>query len=283
VVGGRWDSERSVWYSVNRQPSTVNRRPLTVNRSEFSTGAGLLKRQRLYINIDHVATVRQARRGAEPDPVAAAVLCERAGADGITAHLREDRRHIQDGDIERLATAVTTVLNLEMACTDEMLAIATRLRPHQVTLVPERREEITTEGGLDVTRDPERLREGVRRLNEAGIRTSLFIGPQPDAIVLSRDIGAVAIELHTGQYAHCPDDSQTLKALHDASRLGARLGLHVHAGHGLTVANVRPVSAIPEIEELNIGHSVVSRAIFVGLAKAVQELRDVMDEARASS
>jgi len=242
----------------------------------------LLKRQRLYINIDHVATVRQARRGSEPDPVAAARLCERSGADGITAHLREDRRHIQDVDIERLATAVTTVLNLEMACTDEMLAIATRLRPHQVTLVPERRQEITTEGGLDVSRDPDRLRDGIARLNHAGIRTSLFIAPHRDAIERSRELGAAAIELHTGQYAHCAD-SQTLTALQDASRFGANLGLSVHAGHGLTVANVRPVSAIPEIEELNIGHSVVSRAIFVGLAEAVHELRDVMDEARASS
>ena len=242
-----------------------------------------MKRQRLYINIDHVATVRQARRGDEPDPVAAALLCEQAGADGITAHLREDRRHIQDVDIERLATEVTTVLNLEMACTDEMLAIATRLRPHQVTLVPERREEITTEGGLDVSRDVRRLRDGLGRLNDAGIRTSLFIAPHREAIERSRELGAAAVELHTGQYAHCAGDSQTLNALRDGSRLGANLGLAVHAGHGLTASNVGPVAAIPEIEELNIGHSVVSRAIFVGLAEAVRELRRVMDEARASS
>ena len=243
----------------------------------------MLNHQRLYINVDHVATVRQARRGNEPDPVAAALLCEQVGADGITAHLREDRRHIQDADIERLATSVTTVFNLEMACTDEMLAIATRLRPHQVTLVPERREEITTEGGLDVHHDPQRLRKGVARLNDAGIRTSLFIAPHRDAVERSRELGAAAIELHTGQYAHCAGDSQTLTALQDAARLGARLGLAVHAGHGRTVANVRPVAVIPEIEELNIGHSVVSHAIFVGLAEAVRELRDVMDEARASS
>jgi len=242
-----------------------------------------VKRQRLYINIDHVATVRQARRGNEPDPVAAALLCEQAGADGITAHLREDRRHIQDVDIERLATEVTTVLNLEMACTDEMLALATRLHPHQVTLVPERREEITTEGGLDVSREVKRLRDGLARLNDAGIRTSLFIAPHRDAIERSRELGAAAVELHTGQYAHCAGDSQTLNALRDGSRLGAGLGLAVHAGHGLTVANVGPVAAIPEIEELNIGHSVVSRAIFVGLREAVHELRRVMDEARASS
>jgi pyridoxine 5-phosphate synthase len=242
-----------------------------------------VKRQRLYINIDHVATVRQARRGDEPDPVAAALLCEQAGADGITAHLREDRRHIQDVDIEQLATGIMTVFNLEMACTDEMLAIATRLRPHQVTLVPERREEITTEGGLDVSHDVKRLREGLARLNGAGIRTSLFIAPHRDAIERSRELGAAAVELHTGQYAHCAGDSQTLNALRDASRLGAHLGLAVHAGHGLTVANVRPVATIPEIEELNIGHSVVSRAIFVGLVDAVRDLRRVMDEARASS
>jgi pyridoxine 5-phosphate synthase len=240
-------------------------------------------RQRLYINIDHVATLRQARRGDEPDPIAAARICEQAGADGITAHLREDRRHIQDVDIERLATTVTTVLNLEMACTDEMLDIAIRLRPHQATLVPERREEITTEGGLDVSRDPERIRRGIARLNAAGIRTSLFIAPHVDDVKRSRDLGAVAIELHTGRYSHCPKDPQMLTALQDAARLGAALGLAVHAGHGLTVENVRPVAAIPEIEELNIGHSVVSRAVFVGLAEAVRELRRVMDEARRSS
>ena len=241
------------------------------------------ERQRLYINIDHVATLRQARRGDEPDPVAAAEFCEHAGADGITAHLREDRRHIQDVDIERLATTVTTVLNLEMACTDEMLDIATRLRPHQVTLVPERRQEITTEGGLDVSRDPERIRRGLARLNDAGIRTSLFIAPHASDVERSRDLGAVAIELHTGQYAHCPNDPKTLTDLQEAARLGASLGLAVHAGHGLTVANVRPVAALPQVEELNIGHSVVSRAVFVGLTEAVRELRRVMDEARRSS
>ena len=239
-----------------------------------------MKRQRLYINIDHVATVRQARRGNEPDPVAAALLCEQAGADGITAHLREDRRHIQDVDIERLATEVATVLNLEMACTDEMLAIATRLRPHQVTLVPERREEITTEGGLDVSRDVKRLEDGLARLNDAGIRTSLFIAPHRDAIQRSRELGAAAVELHTGQYAHCAGDLQTLNALREGSRLGASLGLAVHAGHGLTVGNVRPVAAIPEIEELNIGHHVIGRAIFVGLEAAIRELRAAMDAAR---
>ena len=242
-----------------------------------------MKRQRLYINIDHIATLRQARRGAKPDPVEGATVCERAGADGITAHLREDRRHIQDDDVERLATSLTTDFNLEMACTDEMLAIAERLRPREVTLVPERRQEITTEGGLDVSRDPGRLVDGIRRLNAAGIRTSLFISPDLATVAASRELGAAAIELHTGAYAHSPADPVTLRALRDASRHGASIGLAVHAGHGLTVDNVAPVAAIPEIEELNIGHSVVSRAVFVGLADAVRELRKAMDDARRSS
>jgi pyridoxine 5-phosphate synthase len=241
------------------------------------------RRQRLYINVDHVATVRQARRGSEPDPVAAARVCEDAGADGITAHLREDRRHILDADVERLAREVRTVFNLEMACTDEMLAIALRLRPHQVTLVPERREEITTEGGLDVTRDLTRLREGLARMNGAGIRTSLFIGPDRRMVEASRELGATAIELHTGTYAHHASDARTLRALQDAATLGVSLGLAVHAGHGLTVTNVGPIARVVEIEELNIGHSVVSRAIFLGIAEAVRELRDVMDSARRAS
>src|SRR5436190_7355525 len=165
--------------------------------------------QRLYINIDHVATLRQARRTVEPDPVLAAVECERAGADGITAHLREDRRHIQDDDIHRLGTAITTVFNLEMACTAEMLSLAEALRPHQVTLVPERREEVTTEGGLDVRTDPRRIGDGLARLNAAGIRTSLFIDPDLHAVEQSKALGAVAIELHTGRYAYAPRDAST--------------------------------------------------------------------------
>lgn len=239
-----------------------------------------MKRQRLYINIDHIATLRQARRAAFPDPVEGALLCERAGADGITAHLREDRRHIQDDDIERLATSITTVLNLEMAMTDEMLGIAERVRPHQVTLVPERREEITTEGGLDLTRDAARFADGIARLNSAGIRTSLFIGPDLVTVDQSQELGAAAIELHTGRYANAPDDPATLAALRDAARHGASIGLAVHAGHGLTTDNVAPIAAVPEIEELNIGHSVVSRAVFIGMAAAVRELRAAMDAAR---
>ena len=231
---------------------------------------------RLYINVDHVATVRQARRTDEPDPVAAARLCEDAGADGITAHLREDRRHMQDHDVERLARETRTVFNLEMAATAEMTEIAERLRPHQVTLVPERREEITTEGGLDLARDPAAVAACLRRLTAAGIRTSLFIDPSEDAVRRSRDLGVVAVELHTGRYAHHPRDPETLGALARAAALGASLGLAVHAGHGLTVRNVGPVATIAEIEELNIGHSIVSRAIFVGLEASVREMRAAM-------
>src|SRR5688500_8293827 len=212
--------------------------------------------QRLYINIDHVATIRQARRGHEPDPVAAATVCEGAGADGITAHIREDRRHIQDDDILRLARSVRTVLNLEMACTEEMLAIAERLRPHQVTLVPERRQEVTTEGGLDVTRSPREIEAALERMRRAGIRSSLFIDPDARMVQASRDLGADAIELHTGSYAHASSAPATLRALQDAAARGAGLGLAIHAGHGLTTTNVGPVAAIEEIEELNIGHSV---------------------------
>jgi pyridoxine 5-phosphate synthase len=237
--------------------------------------------QRLYINIDHIATVRQARRGAEPVPVQAVALCERAGADGITAHLREDRRHIQDADIEAISAAVTTVFNFEMACTAEMLALAERLRPHQVTLVPERREEVTTEGGLALAPATASLRSAIERLRRAGIRSSLFIDPDQDSVTRSRDLGADAVELHTGRYAHAPGRGPALDALRDAAALGASLDLAVHAGHGLTTENVGPVAAIQEIEELNIGHHVISRAIFVGLDLAVRELRAAMDSARS--
>jgi pyridoxine 5-phosphate synthase len=239
-------------------------------------------RLRLYINIDHVATLRQARRGTEPDPVAAALLCERAGADGITAHLREDRRHVQDHDVDRLTAAVTTVLNLEMACTEEMLRIAERHRPFQATLVPERREEVTTEGGLDVSHEPRQIADALARLRAAGIRTSLFIDPDAEAVRRSKALGADAIELHTGSYAHAPDSPETLAALREAARLGRALGLAVHAGHGLTVANVEPVSAIPEVEELNIGHSIVGRALFVGMEESVREMRRAMERGRGT-
>ncbi|MEO8192249.1 MAG: pyridoxine 5'-phosphate synthase [Gemmatimonadales bacterium] len=235
---------------------------------------------RLYVNIDHVATLRQARRGDEPDPVEAAAICEKAGADGITAHLREDRRHIQDADVEALATSVKTYFNLEAACADEMIAIALRLRPQQVTLVPEKREEITTEGGLDIVRESSRVATAIGQLRAAGIRTSLFIDPTPEAIAQSAKLGADAVELHTGEYARRANDPATLHALAVAGREGVAAGLAVHAGHGLTVRNVGPVAVVPEIEELNIGHSIISRAVFVGLVEAVQEVRRAMDAAR---
>ena len=237
-------------------------------------------RQRLYINIDHIATLRQARREGYPDPLIGAAMCEAAGVDGITAHLREDRRHIQDDDIQRLATSVKTTFNLEMACTDEMLGIAERLRPHQVMFVPERRQEITTEGGLDVARDQERLREGIARMKAIGIPTSLFIAPNLESVDHSHALGTSSIELHTGPYVHAVNDPRMITAIRDCARHGASLGLEVHAGHGLNSDNVGPVAAVPEIEELHIGHSVVSRAVFVGLTEAVRELRAAMDAAR---
>lgn len=236
--------------------------------------------QRLYVNIDHVATLRQARRGYEPDPAEAALLCEQTGVDGITAHLREDRRHIQDDDVGVLRAAIQTYFNLELACTDEMVAIAVATRPDQVTLVPERREEVTTEGGLDVVRHAARVERAISALRDAGIRTSLFIDPDEATVRMSRQLHADAIELHTGEFANHPGDPAPLDALRDASRLGAELELAVHAGHGLTARNLGPVAAIPEIEELNIGHSIISRAIFIGLAAAVREIRTAMDTAR---
>ena len=235
---------------------------------------------RLYINVDHVATVRQARRTDEPDPVEAAVLCEAAGADGITAHLREDRRHIQDHDLERLRPAVR-VLNVELATNAEILALTCRLRPYQATLVPERREEVTTEGGLDLVRSGRRLRDTIRKLDEAGIRVSLFVDPDPATLDAAKDLGAPAVELHTGRYANTwRQGREALHELERAARHAADMGLFVHAGHGLTYQNVQPVAAIPEIEELNIGHSVVSRAIMTGMSSAVQEMARLVKRAR---
>ena len=236
--------------------------------------------QRLYINIDHVATVRQARHTDEPDPLEAARLCEAAGADGITVHLREDRRHIQDADVERLAPAVR-VLNLELATSPDVLGVACRLRPYQATIVPERREEVTTEGGLDLSRPSPRLRDTIRRLDEAGARVSLFIDPDPAALDAAKDLSVPAIELHTGRYAHgWREGSAALDELRRAARHAADMGLSVHAGHGLTYRNVGPVAAIPEIEELNIGHSIVSRAVMVGMRVAVQEMLQLVRAAR---
>jgi pyridoxine 5-phosphate synthase len=239
------------------------------------------KHLRLFINIDHVATIRQARRADEPDPVAAALACEDAGADGITAHLREDRRHIQDADVERLAASIRTALNLEMALSEPIVELALRLRPKEVTIVPERREEVTTEGGLDVTSNPRRLAANLQRLKAAGIRCSLFIDPDPDAVSRSLDLGSDAVELHTGRYAHHPGDPATVSALELSASKAASIGLAVHAGHGLTVRNVTNVARIPEIEELNIGHSIVSRSVFVGIGEAVSEMRNTMNRARS--
>lgn len=240
---------------------------------------------RLYVNIDHVATVREARRTDEPDPVEAAMACERAGADGITAHLREDRRHINDEDVRRLAAGVTTVLNLELATAEDVLSVVTGLAPHQATLVPERREEITTEGGLSLgapgTLAEPRLVEAIDRMKAAGIRVSLFIDPDHVTIDRAADLSVPAVELHTGEYANTYRDSDAaLERLRGAARHARASGLAVHAGHGLTYRNVTPVAAIPEIEELNIGHSIVSHSIMVGMEAAVREMRALIDAAR---
>jgi pyridoxine 5-phosphate synthase len=244
-----------------------------------------MKKLRLGVNIDHVATLRNARGGEHPCPIRAALLAKDAGADGITAHLREDRRHMQDDDIVRLTREVRTVFNLEMAATDEMVRIACELKPYQITLVPERREEVTTEGGLDVASAERRLVLAIPELHASGTRVSLFIDPDPAAIAIAARLGVAAIELHTGQYAAAYRRGATadaLAALATAARLGRSLGLAVHAGHGLTVGNVGAVASIPEIEELNIGHSIVSRAIFVGLREAIGEMRVAMDAGRSS-
>src|SRR5919108_4410052 len=228
---------------------------------------------RLYVNIDHVATLREARKTDEPDPVQAAAAAERAGADGITVHLREDRRHIQDADVVALARSVRTVLNLELGAHAEIVRIATRVKPFQATLVPEQRQEITTEGGLALRRTDRRLRSAIARLHDAGIRVSLFIDPSLRTIDMAKALGVPAIELHTGRYAHSWRRSDTaLAELQRAASHAREIGLAVHAGHGLTYQNVKPVAAIPEIEELNIGHSIVSNAVFWGLEEAVRRM-----------
>jgi len=231
---------------------------------------------RLGVNIDHVATIRQARRAAEPDPAWAAVLAELGGADGITFHLREDRRHISDRDAEVLRRTVRVKLNMEMAVSGEIMEIALALRPDQATLVPERREEITTEGGLDVAGSLARVKEATARLHQAGIVVSLFVDPSPAQVSASKDAGADAVELHTGRYSAARGPLETAERLAElarALRLGRDLGLDVHAGHGLTYLNVRPVASLEGIQELNIGHSIVSRAVFVGMERAVREMK----------
>ena len=236
---------------------------------------------RLYINVDHVATVRQARRTDEPDPVEAARLCEAAGAHGITAHLREDRRHVQDDDIIRLSQSVKTVLNVELALAPEIVDLTCRLRPYQATFVPERREEVTTEGGLDLSRKDERLVRAIAQVKAAGVHVSLFIDPTAAAIRAAAELGVPAVELHTGRYAHTwREGGEALEHLHSAATFAKQLGLHVHAGHGLTYLNVEPVAAIEVIEELNIGHSIVSRAVMTGMVEAVSEMGRLIAAAR---
>jgi pyridoxine 5-phosphate synthase len=237
---------------------------------------------RLGVNIDHVATVRNARGGDNPDPVRAALIAERAGADGITAHLREDRRHITDDDIDRLMEALTVPLNLEMAATEEMLAIALRHRPHAACIVPEKREERTTEGGLDAAGQHNHLAPIVRSLIDAGIRVSLFIEPDARQVEAALRLGAPVVEFHTGRYAELrgEDVAVELKRLADAAALAAKNGIEPHAGHGLAFDNVVPIAAIPQLAELNIGHFLIGEAIFTGLDASVARMRALMDEAR---
>ncbi|HKR55656.1 MAG TPA: pyridoxine 5'-phosphate synthase [Gemmatimonadales bacterium] len=235
---------------------------------------------RLYVNIDHVATIREARKTDEPDPVRAAADALAGGADGITVHLREDRRHIQDADVKALAARPGVILNLELAASPEIVRIAARLRPHQATLVPERRQEVTTEGGLAIKARDRRLAGAISRLQDADIRVSLFIDPDPRTIDRAAGLGVPAVELHTGRYAHTwRKNARALVQLQKASRHAREAGLAVHAGHGLTYLNVRPVAAIQEIEELNIGHSIVSNAVFWGLEGAVRRMRELVDGA----
>lgn len=238
---------------------------------------------RFYVNVDHVATIREARKTTEPDPLEAAHACMRGGAHGITVHLREDRRHINDADVRRIAAAIEPV-NLELACTDDIVQIALEIKPHQVTFVPERREEITTEGGLRLRPDsgnPDpRLQDAITRLHEGGIRVSLFIDPDLPSVEDALTLGADAIELHTGKYANQYPAPEPLARLQTAATATSRLGLAVHAGHGLTTENVTRVAAIPELEELSIGHHIVSRSVLVGMEKAVQEMQTQIDDAR---
>lgn len=237
---------------------------------------------RLGVNVDHVATVRQARRVAVPDPVEAALLAEKAGADGITVHLREDRRHIQERDVELMRRRLGTKLNLEMAVTPAMVALAEKLRPDDACFVPEKREELTTEGGLDVAANKQKILEAVRRLQERGIHVSLFIDPRKNQIEASQAVGAHAVEIHTGAYCNAADAEREKEraAVAAAATLAHSLALEVHGGHGLDYDNVPPIAAIPEIVELNIGHSIIARAVIVGIEQAVREMKQLLTRAR---
>ena len=242
-------------------------------------------RLRLGVNIDHVATIRNARGGEHPDPVRAAQIVAAAGGDGLTVHLREDRRHIRDHDLARVIEATGLPLNLELAATDEMLDIALRHRPHAACIVPERREERTTEGGLDAAGQHNRLAPIVSRLRDAGVRVSLFIAPDPVQIEAAMRLGAQIVELHTGEYAHAEGDQVAveLRRITDMAALAAKNGIEPHAGHGLTYENVMPIAAIPHLAELNIGHYLIGEAIFIGLDESVRRMRDLMDAARPST
>ncbi len=242
----------------------------------------LLPRLRLGVNIDHVATIRNARGGDHPDPVRAAQIVAEVGGDGITAHLREDRRHIRDEDIARIQAATNLPLNFEMAATEEMVAFALKHKPHAACIVPERREERTTEGGLDAAGQHNRLAPIVTRLAEAGIRVSLFIAPEPRQIEAAMQLGAPVVELHTGEYAHAEGEARAveLRRIADMAALAAKNGIEPHAGHGLTYENVSAIAAIPQLAELNIGHYLIGEAIFTGLAPAVLKMRELMDAAR---
>ena len=241
-----------------------------------------MSKLRLGVNIDHVATVRNARGGDNPDPVRAAMLAQEAGADGITAHLREDRRHIRDEDIVALTQNLKVPLNLEMAATDEMLAIAVKAKPHAACIVPEKREERTTEGGIDCIGQHNRLKPIVSALAAAGIRVSMFIEPDRKQLDAARALGAPVVELHTGAYANAEGAPREhlLKKIHNAAEFGADLGLEIHAGHGLTYENVKPIAAIAHLRELNIGHFLIGEAMFVGLEASIRQMRVLMDEAR---
>lgn len=242
------------------------------------------RRQRLGVNIDHVATLRNARGGSHPDPLRAAFLIAEGGGEGVTAHLREDRRHITDSDIERLKAECALPLNFEMAATEEMVRFACRVRPHAVCLVPEKREERTTENGLDVIRVEEALRPTVHRLLDAGCRVSLFLDPEPAQLEAALRLGAPVVELHTGAYCEATGSAQKgeLARLREAAALAAEFGIECHAGHGLDFATVGPVAAIPEIVELNIGHFLIGEAIFAGFVPTLAKMRRLMDEARQS-
>jgi len=253
----------------------------------MSSPASRPSRLRLGVNIDHVATVRNARGGTAPDPIRAARAAVAAGADGITAHLREDRRHIRDADMETLARILTVPLNFEMAATDEMIGMAIRLKPHAACLVPEKREERTTEGGLDIIGGHDVLQPRIARLSEAGIRVSLFVEPDEAAMEAARRLAAPVVELHTGSYCEAVAEGDATRTAHELDRItraaayGAGLGLEIHAGHGLALDSVGPVAALRGIAELNIGHALIGEAIFVGLPQAIRDMRAAMDAARA--